>query len=290
MIYTIKNDSLKVEINSRGGEIWSIVKDGTEYLWQGDAKYWGDRAFNLFPYIARLTDGKYTVDGQTYSLTIHGFVNYTELNVLEQSEDSIVLGITQTAETLEKYPYDFHYSVAYTLKGDKLEVKFAVSNDNDKTMYFGVGGHPGFNVPLEEGLGFEDYYLEFDTDEEPVRVGFSKTCFLNGQDKPFALAEGNRIPMAHNMFDNDAIVLTAMSKGITLKSDKSAKSVHVEYPEMDYLGIWHMPFTDAPYVCIEPWTSLPSRQDVVEDLATQPSLVSLPARESYENTWTIQIQ
>lgn len=290
MIYTIQNDTLKVEINSRGGEIWSIVKDGTEYLWQGDAKYWGDRAFNLFPYIARLTDGKYTLDGQTYNMTIHGFVNYTELTVESQTADSIVLGLKENAETLEKYPYQFDFKVAYTLAGDKLEVKFAVKNNDDKTMYFGVGGHPGFNVPLEEGLGFEDYYLQFDTDAEPVRIGFTKTCFLNGDDQPFALAEGSRIPMAHNMFDDDAIVLTGMSKGITLKSDKGTKSVHVEYPTMDYLGIWHMPFTDAPYVCIEPWTSLPSRQDVVEDLATQPSLLSLPAGEEYENVWTIQIQ
>ena len=28
-------------------------------------------------------------------------------------------------------------------------------------MYFGLGGHPGFNVPLEAGLSFEDYCLEF---------------------------------------------------------------------------------------------------------------------------------
>lgn len=290
MIYTIQNENLKVDINSRGGEIWSIVKDGTEYLWQGDAKYWGDRAFNLFPYIARLTDGKYTVDGQTYNMTIHGFVNYTELNVIEQAADKIVLGLTQTEETLEKYPYDFHYSVSYTLMGDKLEVKFAVSNDNDKTMYFGVGGHPGFNVPLEEGLSFEDYYLQFDEAAAPVRIGFTEKCFLNGDDQPFALAEGNCIPMAHNMFDQDAIVLTGMCKAVTLKSDKSSKAVRVEYPKMDYLGIWHKPFTDAPYVCIEPWSSLPSRQDVVEDLATQPNLISLPAGENYENIWTIQIQ
>lgn len=29
----------------------------------------------------------------------------------------------------------------------------------------------------------------------------------------------------------------------------------------------YWPKTDAPYVCVEPWTSLPSRQDVVEELS-----------------------
>ena len=28
-------------------------------------------------------------------------------------------------------------------------------------MYFGIGGHPAFNVPLESSLTFEDYYLSF---------------------------------------------------------------------------------------------------------------------------------
>ena len=47
-----------------------------------------------------------------------------------------------------------------------------------------------------------------------------------------------------------------------------AKEICVTYPNMTYLGIWHMPKTDAPYICIEPWSSLPSRKNVVEDLET----------------------
>lgn len=48
MIYTLENDSLKVQVNSHGGELWSIqTKDGAEYLWQGDETYWKDRALNL---------------------------------------------------------------------------------------------------------------------------------------------------------------------------------------------------------------------------------------------------
>ena len=95
--------------------------------------------------------------------------------------------------------------------------------------------------------------------------------------------------MNHNLFDEDAIVLRDMAKSVTLKSDKSDRYVKVEYPEMDYLGIWHMPCTDAPYVCIEPWSSLPSRQDVIEDLAKKEDLIALEGGKVYENTWTIEI-
>ena len=75
MIYTIENDSIRVQISDVGAELQSIVgkKDNTEYLWQGDAQYWSGRAYNLFPICGRLTDGKYTYQGKTYEMNLHGF-------------------------------------------------------------------------------------------------------------------------------------------------------------------------------------------------------------------------
>jgi len=51
----ISNESLKVKINPHGAELTSIrdnfddSAEQVEYLWQGDSKYWGDRAPVLFP-------------------------------------------------------------------------------------------------------------------------------------------------------------------------------------------------------------------------------------------------
>ena len=67
------------------------------------------------------------------------------------------------------------------------------------------------------------------------------------------------------------------------------RAVTVAHPQMPYLGIWHMPHTDAPYVCIEPWSSLPSRQDVVEELSCKSDLIHLAPGAEYENTWSIAI-
>ena len=58
MVYTIRNEKLKTEINSYGAEIHSIqTLDGCEYLWQGDPAVWNGQAPNLFPYIARFENG-----------------------------------------------------------------------------------------------------------------------------------------------------------------------------------------------------------------------------------------
>ncbi len=77
----ISNEYLQIEISSRGGELQSIRKAGREYLWQGDPRTWPDRAINIFPYVARLTDGKYLYQGKEYQLDIHGFLPYAAMQV-----------------------------------------------------------------------------------------------------------------------------------------------------------------------------------------------------------------
>ena len=47
------------------------------------------------------------------------------------------------------------------------------------------------------------------------------------------------------------------------------------FDDFPIFGLWHWPKREAPYVCLEAWTSLPSRKGVIEDLATQPDLVKL---------------
>ena len=287
---TIKNEFLKVEINELGAELWSIRSaDGTEYLWQGDPKYWRDRSPNIFPYVGRMTEGKYTVLGSAYEMKIHGFAKDTLFSVNRVSESEVIFKIKDSEDTHKMYPYNFEFSVRYKLDGNKLINEFLVKNRDNKQMYFGLGGHPGFNVPMAENTEFEDYYLQFEGEGTPTRIAFSETCFVTGDDTPFKFEEGNKISLKHDMFDEDAIVLKGTAKCVTLKSDKTEKSVKVSFPNMKYIGFWHRPKTDAPYVCIEPWSSLPSRQDIIEDLATQPDLVSLEAGGEYKDVFTIEI-
>ena len=51
---TLSNSILTVQIAEHGAELQSIKKDGKEYLWQGDAKFWGRRSPVLFPIVGRV--------------------------------------------------------------------------------------------------------------------------------------------------------------------------------------------------------------------------------------------
>ena len=88
MIYTIKNDKIEVSVEDLGAQMRSIKDaEGKEYLWQGDEKYWKECAPNLFPYIARLTQGKYILKGKTYDMTTHGFFKENCVEIKRKNTD-----------------------------------------------------------------------------------------------------------------------------------------------------------------------------------------------------------
>ena len=294
--YSLDNGVLSVRVSSIGGQLLSVKKDGKEYLWQGDPAFWEDRAPNLFPYIARLTKGTYTVHGKEFHLPIHGFLPAAEMKAEAQEESLLVLRLDADESTLACYPFVFTLRIRYELNQDTLRIAYEVENGGTEDMYFGIGGHPGFQAPLEDGLSFEDYFLEFESEgqsgtdaQTPVRIGFSPTCFLNGKDEPWPLEKGCRIPLRHDLFDDDAIVLSHTPKTVVLRSEKGGRGVRVRFPQMPYIGFWHAVKKPAPYVCIEPWSSLPSRQDVVEELSEQPGLIHLEGKGVYRNLWSIQL-
>lgn len=290
MKYMIKNEYLTVVIRKKGAMLWSVKdKNNHEYLWQGTAPYWSDKAPNLFPCISGMTDGKYMLGGDEYQIDFHGFAKDMDFEAEQISDSHIVFSIWNTEETYRQYPFKFQFSIIYRLEGPKILVTYYVKNNDDKEMYFAVGGHPGFHVPLDNDSVFEDWYLEFDAVKNAKRVQISEECLVTGKKEGFSLVKGVKLPLHHDLFDNGAIILTDVLNAVTLKADDSKRAVRVTYPDMPYLGIWHQIKTNAPYVCIEPWSSLPARYGIKEDLQTQPGLIPLKPKCEYENLWSIEI-
>ena len=117
----------------------------------------------------------------------------------------------------------------------------------------------------------------------------SPTCYTTRATEPFALEGGKILPLRHDLFDNDAIVLQDMCKAITLKSKKSSKEVRLEYPDMNYLGLWHAPKTQAPYICIEPWCNAPDFVDADHRIDHKPGFMRLEKGQTITRRHTITL-
>ena len=109
MIYKIENQFLTCEIKSMGAELHSLKskENGKEYIWYGREEIWYGQAPILFPVIGQLNSDRYFYGGKEYSLPKHGFARKLEFKVKECSGNKAVFSLESSAETLEKYPFEF---------------------------------------------------------------------------------------------------------------------------------------------------------------------------------------
>ena len=291
MIYTIKNELLTVEINSLGAELHSIkTNDGCEYLYQGNPEFWSGRAPIMFPICGRFFAGKYTYLGKEYEMGSHGFARNSEFLISASSENAITFTLCENEETKKSYPFNFKLDVTFSLKSNELFVDYKVTNTDEKTLIFALGGHPAFNVPLDEGLKFEDYVVEFDKACDAYRLDLSPTCFCTYDDKLYTQGGTKSISLNHDLFDNDAIFLYNVPKKITLRSPLANRAVVVRFDKMKYIGLWHATKKPAPYVCIEPWASIPSGDGIIDNLLTKREMIHLEKGCIHKTGFSIEIK
>ena len=292
MNYVLYNDLLKVCISDYGAEIRSIEskKTGVEYLWQGSDVYWKDRATVIFPICGRLYQGKYTYQGKEYQMIIHGFAKKSTFNVVEHTPEKVVMELKANDFTRAQYPFEFTLQLIYTLQGDKITQTYFVKNDDEKTLIFTCGGHPGFNVPWKDGEQYEDYYLEFANDKPQYNIFFNEDGLFNGRKELQPMVDGKIIPLSHDLFDNDALFLQDGAKEVALKSKKNTTQIIVNYEDMTRVGFWKDEKTTAPFLCIEPWAGIPASAGVTDDLETKAEMTHLPSGKTYSASFSIQIK
>jgi len=248
----IENDFLKVGIDATA-QLSSLInkETGVEQMWQaGEAWPW--HSPNLFPVIGSLINNQIIVDGKPYDITQrHGFARYSEFLLLESEATHAKFSLPYSDHTLAIYPFKFDFQILYDLIDNALRVTLKVINMDDKTIYFSTGGHPAFNVPFHKGENYEDYYLEFETEEPLVEHLLSPEGFISGEIRPVKL-DGKNLQLTRETFLNDALIFKHIkSRQVTIRSHKHDESISVQFPHFPYVGIWGK--TGSDFVCIEPW-------------------------------------
>ena len=289
MIYTIENERVRASFSSKGGELISLYGKATacEYLWQGDEASWAGQSPVLFPICGRLLEGYYTYAGERYEMAIHGFVRKMEMTVEEKSDEHVTFAVRDNEETRKVYPFAFIYRLTYTLSGDTLTVRFAVENTDEKELIFSFGAHPGFRVPMGDDRP-EDYALTFaDHVTEATQVVF-KNNFTSRAWAPYPLPD-HKIPYSNELFDAGSLFFANAGDTVTLGSSVSGRFVRLDFAGFPILGLWHAEDTGAPFLCIEPWESVPSYHDAVDALETKAMMHHILPHTSYSKAYSITI-
>lgn len=286
----LENSFVKATLSAKGAELISLIdkQDGTEFIWHGDPKFWGYHAPHLFPIVGGLKNDSLLVNGNSYSLKRHGFARTASFRKIEAALQQAIFRLRFDEETLKSYPYKFEFQVIYHLKGRTLEILYKVINMDTGDIYFSVGAHPAFNVPMVSGEKFEDYSISFDGQKEELFTHqLSDDGLFNGETAAVPL-KNSQLDLDYNLFKKDALVFKHIeAKSVTLKSNKSSKFIKLEYPHFEYLGIWTK--ENAPFVCIEPWLGIADSEGEQKDFTQKEGIQKLRHGHVFETVFCISI-
>ena len=254
-MYTIRNQELVIKVHSFGAELKSLKarSTGREYLWQADPAYWKRTSPVLFPLVGNYINKEMHYRGKSYTMSQHGFARDREFTCIRQEEKEIWFRLEADEETKKSYPFAFVLEIGYELTESRtVKVTWKVTNQDDKEMYFSIGGHPAFYCPLNPGEKQTDYsiYLEGAKEITSRRIGEGGLATDTLVTYPL---EESCLPIDAHLFDYDALVVeNHQTQKVSLLDPGKHPYVTVSF-DAPLFGLWSPPKKNAPFVCIEPW-------------------------------------
>ena len=152
-------------------------------------------------------------------------------------------------------------------------------------MYFTIGAHPAFRVPILPDTRQSDYSLQFHTDSLKYYLLDTDSGTANVKIQYDMPVSDGSCPIAADMFDKDALIVDNQIDwaGIAMPDGTPYLSVSCEgFPNF---GIWSKP--NAPFVCLEPWDGRCDNTGYAGELSEKPGILSLAPQEQYDKAYQI---
>jgi galactose mutarotase-like enzyme len=282
---TISSDQLTVTVSDLGAEPQSILANGHEILWHGDAEWWTGRAPVLFPIVGRSVEGQVAVDGQGGEMGQHGFARRSQFERVSQTETEVVHRLISSDATRAAYPSDFELELTHRVEGPTLSVTAIVTNTSDTDMPFGLGFHPAFLWPLPGAEG-QPHQITLDNGASP-EVALLDGGYLTEAREPSVFTDGV-LDLSHDLFDRDALIFPEGAGSGLRYHAPGAPVLDFKFENLPNLGIWQKP--GAPFLCIEPWHGMAALKGAGPEIAERPYSQTLPAGQTARFAWSVTLR
>jgi galactose mutarotase-like enzyme len=267
----LQNQDLVVAIQSKGAELCSVQSkaNGREFLWQADPAHWAKHAPVLFPIVGKLKQNTYHHEGKSYILPRHGFAREMEFSLIEESESKAVFQLCSSAESIAVYPFDFDFQICYQVHENQLQTIYSLINLGKEKMYFNVGAHPAFALPLD----FSAYSIVFPMDSKLITHELAEELISKTTHEIHL--ENHTLPLAYSLFEKDALIFKQLESNLVTICENERPFLQVSFADFPNLGIWTKP--QAPFICIEPWLGYADTTDASGVLEEKEGIQSLAA-------------
>lgn len=291
MNFTIAKNGNEAICSTVGGELVSFKSGGREYVWYGLPEHWSGQAPCLFPVVCRAKDDIIVVDGAEYPMPKHGVARKVEYKPVEVTPDSVRFRLCDSEETRKHYPYGFVLDITHKVTERGFSTFYTVENTNDSEMSFCIGGHPGFNCPLNGGESFEDYSLVFDDASGAVaHITEPEGGYMDPDMPALDIIRDNEIKLKYSDFDNDAIIVEDLPvKKVRLVNRKTGHGILFEFDSFDAIGFWTPIKQSSPFICLEPWNGLPGSLGETSELCKKKYAKTIAPGESFSTGYTVTV-
>ena len=215
----------------------------------------------------------------------HGFARDNKFEITELYTDLVTFTLKGDAERFPQYPFEFIFNIIYQVIGDDLKISYKTYNPGNEDLYFSVGAHPGFALPVSN---LSEYVIEFDVNENLEAHLLSEGLF-NGKTE-LVLEKQNLLKLNKEIFEKDALVFKNLnSKSIKLRHLNSNFAIKMDISEFPYLGIWAK-VSCEDFICLEPWQGLADKVDFKGEISEREGIVKLAPGAEHELSYTIGFQ
>lgn len=208
--------------------------------------------FAMIPFANRIDHGRFSFEGQAFQfpvnhpdedMAVHGFSRERPWQVIEQTNHSVVLAQTFTAEG---NPYRYRATQEIGLSEAGIQITVSVRNEGETVMPFGIGLHPWFPKTPQTTLAFRSAGVH-DRDARGLPVAPLTQRPEFDPEKPAALGEIPRFDGCFADWKPRQATLHWPERGaaLTLTAYGAFRHLHVFVPD------------DRPVVCAEPVSHLP---------------------------------
>ena len=282
----LKNDTMTAVFDTHGAELKSLIKDGREYMWNGDPAYWNRTSPVLFPIVGALKDGVFRYKGYEYPMGQHGFARDREFEIAGQTESSASFRLDSDAESKKIYPFEFELTIIYALNKNELSITWIVKNLDDKTMYFSIGAHPAFMVKTDADGTMNGNYIQMDTHGSLTATDFADGL-VQHTTHTIDLDDDGCFALTAHTFDNGVHIFEHdQAQRVSILDSDKKPYITVEF-NTPLFGIWSPEKKNAPFLCIEPWYGRADAADFDGDLQERRYVQSLEEGISFRSGYKI---
>lgn len=284
-----KINNITATIDSFGAELISLknISTNTEYIWQKNPQYWNKSSPVLFPFIGALKSNEYFYNEKKYSFPKkHGFARDNEFEIHIQKEDFVSFKLSSSKMTKEIFPFEFNFFINYSLKKNILTIEYIIENLDKNKLYFSLGNHPAFRLPISEDITLNDYFIEFEKSENENLYILNNSLF--DPQKKLKNINNKIFNINTETFDNDVLILrNSNSKIVWIKNYKNNFKLSFKFEGFKHLGFWSKP--QAEFICLEAWNGLPDYINHSGKLIEKKDIENLNFHEKYVRKIEIEI-